>query len=957
MNWMESVREIRTPDVLKDQRAAWLVLWVSVLLTGFAWWITHYYVEAAVRHRFELRVLEIQQRLNRGLKDSQTVVRAAAGFVNASDDVRPDEWQRFIDVLITQESSAGLLGVGYMPWLPAAGLDAHQRRMRAGRYPAYQVYPPGERDFYAPIAYFDPENDANRGLIGFDAYSDPVRRGIIDHARDIGEPALSPMLELAIDDPRDRKGFIFYMPVYDEILPHATIPERRQALRGYTLSAFRAEPFFRGMGLGELSGVELEIFEGNEPKAERLLFDNDPAGGISALASPAAGDWVRFEIQNRPTAWSVYAKPRGEFRTDSERFLPGLVLLGALLVDFMLFITVWVLGRNRRDLEHLSEALKAQLQESEQVLRSAIEAMGEAFVIYDADDRLVYCNERYREIYHRSAPAIQIGRTFEEIIRYGVERGQYADAVGHEEAWVAERLAKHRAADTEIVQKLDDGRWIRIRERRTPSGHIIGIRIDLTEIYLAKEAAEAASRAKSRFLATVSHEIRTPMNGILGTAQLLQDPELSPATRDAHVRTILRAGQALLALLNDILDLSKVEAGRLELFPVAFSPAGLLNESVQLFLASASNKGLTLSGQSQIPPGKRYLGDADRLRQMLSNLIGNAVKFTHAGKITVNVGMVPEKADELLFSVLDSGPGIAAELQARLFEPFTQIDDSSTRQHGGTGLGLSIVRQLARLMGGDAGVESAPGEGARFWFRVPVSPVAGSASTPPKEPPLARGWLADRHLQGRVLVAEDNPTHRLIIASTLGRLGLDYVEVADGQAALERIMAGENFDLILMDLQMPVMDGLAAMAALTRWCAEREQPLPKVVAITALAYESDRSACLAAGMVEVITKPIDVNDLATVLTRYLPERAASGAVPAPLDAGRALGLIEQLLPLLAEQRFDAFASFRELKALLAETRLAERLAVLEGMLNRMEFDPVYTDLRQLKVELETGDKA
>ena len=934
--------------LLRNQRVAWLVLLVSLILTGLAWHLAERYVENTVHLRFEHRTREISESLDKRINESQTVLRATAGFVNASEWVSPDEWRRFVDVLGTGRAFPGMIGVAYAPLVSPKQLPQYVASMRRMGDSAYTVWPPGDRDIYAPIAYLDPENDATRSGIGFDAYSDPQRRSAMEHARDIGEPAVSAQVQLVIDREVHSDGFVFYMPIYDAVMPTGTIAERRAAIRGYTLSAFRAAKFIKGTGLGNLGDIELEIFSAPEPSRDNLLYDSVPDNGLSALAARQTGELsASLALATRPHAWRLFLKARPEFRSDSERLLPPMILGGGLLIDLLLFVTVWSLGRNRHALERLSDDLKDKLSESEQVLGSAVEAMGEAFVIYDADDRLIYCNELYREIYKTSAPIIEIGRTFEEIIRYGAERGQYVAAVGRVDEWVAERLARHRAADSELLQQLENGRWIRIRERRTQNGHIIGIRMDLTEVYRAKEAAEAASRAKSRFLATVSHEIRTPMNGILGMAQILLDPDTPEHKREEYVRTILRAGQTLLSLLNDILDLSKVEAGRLELFPVAFSPRDLVEETMRLFTASAYSKGLTLDMSSSVESRQRYMGDADRLRQMLSNLVGNAVKFTRSGTISIAVEAQDEGIDGLFleFSVSDSGPGISAEEQVHLFEPFSQVDDSTTRQHGGSGLGFSIVRQLARKMGGEAGVESRPGSGSRFWFRIKTRldtlPVESPGST--DQPPPGKSVAGPvQRLVGRVLVAEDNATHRLIIASALGRLGLVAVEVENGQQAVEAITAGQPFDLVLMDLLMPIMDGLEAMEQIRSWCKRTQAPLPKVLAITAQAYESDREQCLAAGMLGVVTKPIDFDDFARTLAEFLPEAEVvpDDQTPHEVDREKVLAILGQLMPLLAEHKFDAFACFGQLKSALIGTEYAEGLEKAGALLNRMEFDKV-----------------
>lgn len=390
-----------------------------------------------------------------------------------------------------------------------------------------------------------------------------------------------------------------------------------------------------------------------------------------------------------------------------------------------------------QDSHETLRASEERYRESESLLRTAIDAIDEAFVIFDPDDRLVYCNEKYRAAYPLVADLIEPGRTFTEIVRTWKERGGGDPAPQGIEAWLAERVAHHRSGSV-LVQRTESDHWLRIVERRTAEGYIVGFRVDITELVHAKQQADAASLAKSRFLAAMSHEIRTPMNGILGMAQLLMVPGLAEDERIECARILHDSGKALMALLNDILDFSKIEAGRMVLHPADFAPEQLLQEIVALYGETALGKGLTLAARWHGGAEARYRGDALRLRQMLTNLVDNAIKFTHAGRVDVeareescNPGWV-----QLHFVVRDTGIGIPADKQALLFQPFTQLDASSTRAYGGTGLGLSIVRNLAQLMGGQVGVDSSPGAGSSFWFRVRLQKLAENA---PEGETLIRG--------------------------------------------------------------------------------------------------------------------------------------------------------------------------------------------------------------------------
>lgn len=618
-------------------------------------------------------------------------------------------------------------------------------------------------------------------------------------------------------------------------------------------------------------------------------------------------------------------------------------------------------------LEALTHSLSARLTESELVLRSSIDAIGEAFVVYDAQDRLSYCNEEYRQTYKVTASIIEEGRTFEELIRYGALHGQYAEAMGREEEWVQQRLAAHRQGNTSLIQKLNDGRWLKILERKTPAGHTVGFRVDVTELYRAKEAAEAASFAKSQFLATMSHEIRTPMNGMLGMAQVLLDPDLSYHERQDAAQVILRSGQNMLALLNDLLDFSKIEAGKLALRNGEFSPTALIDEVQQLFVTSARLKKISIhASATHLRANRRYLADFIRIRQMLSNLIGNAVKFTAQGRIDIEVKEVEVQDDDTLleFSVADTGPGLTPLQTAQLFQPFTQLDGSATRKYAGTGLGLSIVKNLAELMGGSAGVSSEWGHGSRFWFRIRARVLQDSQSIEKMENLGAASALDDGsipQLGGHVLVCDDDRIHCKVIDSILNKLGLTQVVVENGQLALEQVEAGIRFDLIIMDVNMPVLGGLDATQKIRLWQRAHHQALTPIVAISADVFDADQKRCRDVGMNDFVAKPIYFQNLAMVLARWLPARRPNTVPPkvqvlqeqaVSLEKLNAMAAV--LRPLLASHSFDAFGRFTALKEAAACSPWEAALKEMEPSLQTMQFAAVLERLDAL-VSSQTGE--
>lgn len=381
----------------------------------------------------------------------------------------------------------------------------------------------------------------------------------------------------------------------------------------------------------------------------------------------------------------------------------------------------------------------------------------------------------------------------------------------------------------------------------------------------AKAAAEAANRAKSAFLATMSHEIRTPMNGVLGVANLLRRTPLDQRQHD-YLDKIQTSGEHLLAIINDILDFSKIEAGKVQLAVDDFVLGDLIRDTWTLIGERARAKGLkqqTACGQ----PGLVLRGDKLRIEQALVNFLGNAVKFTDQGSVTLSCRIEDESETGYLmrFEVADTGIGMTAEQQSRVFDAFEQADSSTSRKYQGTGLGLAITKRIAQLMGGETGVNSTPGQGSIFWFTCRLEKGLGAKPAPPPVTEAAEVVLARDYRGRRVLVVDDEPLNREIIGALLESIGLETDMATDGRDALMKIQR-TTYDIVLMDMQMPTLDGLGATREL-RAMPGLERLI--IIALTANAFDDDRARCLAAGMNDFIAKPFSPGNVFAKLLKWL----------------------------------------------------------------------------------------
>ncbi|MFB9266680.1 response regulator [Bradyrhizobium erythrophlei] len=515
------------------------------------------------------------------------------------------------------------------------------------------------------------------------------------------------------------------------------------------------------------------------------------------------------------------------------------------------------------------DRLTAEREHERKTLAAAIATISDGFVLYDADDRIVACNERVREIYPHRADLFKPGTSFREILEAAVTRS-VADLNGRTpEAWIEERQRQHCEPFSVAEHSYRNDLWVRVTQRRTHDGGTVVVYTDITELKRrqieleqAREEAEAANRTKSQFLANMSHELRTPLNAIIGIAEILHEEaqEERDEVLSEPVGRIVRAGKHLLMLINDILDLSKIEAGKLDLYPEEIDVATLIGELTKTTqpIADKNNNKLIVDCPADVG---LMQADSTRVRQVLLNLLSNACKFTDSGEIRFSARREADgSASSLVFTVADNGIGMTEEQLSRLFQEFSQADSSTTRKYGGTGLGLAISQHLCRAMGGEITVKSAPGRGATFTVRLPAQAVQGTALRV-EMPAVAPGGPPLRVMNGgapRVLVIDDDLNVLDVMRRFLSKEGFDVLTAQGGREGLA-LARKVHPSLITLDVLMPEFDGWGVLREL------KSDPELAPIPVIMLTIVDERSKGYALGASEYITKPIDWTRLRAIL--------------------------------------------------------------------------------------------
>ena len=510
------------------------------------------------------------------------------------------------------------------------------------------------------------------------------------------------------------------------------------------------------------------------------------------------------------------------------------------------------LETERKNLREIAEA-RARLTD-------AIETISEGFALYDADDKLVIFNSKYKNNFATHADIIRVGASFETIARTSAEREKAVDGGASLEAWLAERIAQHKAPSSTHIQHRSDGRWIQVSERRTTDGGVVATYADITELKqreadlaAARDAAEVANQTKSNFLANMSHELRTPLNAIIGYSEILQEDAADKRDKEAidDLQKIESAGRHLLGLINNILDLSKIEAGKMDMFIEPIDIQAVVKEAVSIVKPLADKNENVIEVICPADIGS-FRSDQTKVKQSLLNLMSNANKFTSKGKVILTAAR--EGNSRVCFSVSDTGVGMTGEQLGRLFEAFSQADASTTKRFGGTGLGLAITKHFCTMLGGDVTVVSTLGRGSTFTIWLPDHGVAPAADT-------AASVLSAANGRPTVLVVDDDASVRGLLSKTLEKEGYRIIAAGNGVEALALARAHRP-QAITLDVLMPQMDGWRTLKEFKADAELRDIP---VIMVTVL---NERGMAIPLGAADFMTKPVDRQRLAAILREH-----------------------------------------------------------------------------------------
>ena len=858
------------------------------------------------RLTFEADAAVCSKAIERGIVAHISILHSIGSFFSASQSVERDEFMLFTQEVLGRHPE--IQEVEWLPRVPAAQVAEFAEAARRDgvtddfrlieQVASGSTVPASLRPEYYPAFYVEP-GESTSAVLGVNRDANPQIHRAMARARDTGEPTSTSLMHMWRPGGRGPLVCRLFLPVYINGQPHATVAQRRRNLMGFVMDIVRADDFLASsLGPETISRMRVRLFEVDSPpageplgvtgsadaprvmphplparsysppnlKERNALRDGWPTAMASLEPDPpaAANEGFSWEdtLRMGDRTWRLRFSPAASLAAGSRlSWMSWIILVGGLTVTTLgmgyLASVVGQATRVRTLVDLRTAELSAagdQLRRGEAQLQAIMENVADGLITCDELGTIQSFNPAAEHMFGRAAGDV-LGGGMKTLLVGGLPGGAAGEGVAHR------GNGSIFPADWTLGRATIDGRVLSVLSIRDSTER----HRNKEELERARDLAQESDRAKSEFLANMSHEIRTPMNGILGMTELALGTALSPRQRE-YLNLVRSSTESLLTVINDILDFSRIEARKLLLDPVPFAPRDLIEEMMQTLAVRAHEKGLELA--CRLAPGvpDSVIGDPHRFRQVIVNLVGNAIKFTERGEVVVSVepaGEPGEKSVELRCTVSDTGIGIPADKLRAVFEPFEQADGSTTRRYGGTGLGLAISSRLVELMGGRIEARSEPGVGSTFQFTVPFLKQDGPAAAPSRRKVTQLGGLP-------VLIVDDNATNRRILEEILGGWGMRATSVENGPAALVALRAAERgrhpFAVVLIDGMMPGMDGIELIRRIRSHATHAGIIL---VLLSSASRDEDASTGRALGIAACLTKPVRQSELFDTMVRCL----------------------------------------------------------------------------------------